>query len=457
MEKLRLDRIQKIAFSRIISDLIEADFIVEEGEMSYFEHIISKDGFNISDAMLVEAKRMTFAKAVAWLKELKMEQREGVIDALKQLSMSDGTCVPLEAIQIFALEQALEHDAQIYSIPVNDVVIDNMKAIYVESEDGTEVSKIVSENFRSLSNEFALAGFDLVLIPQIVSDFRRMSPAYLEKVVKYMIPSISESKVKKICYDLSNLTTSRFCCDLLDKKLDIPLADTQPALLIKISESDLVDQYDAIDTGRIRYMNFLQIKLGNDIVNQIRELIDHYRSMINCSIMVDSKPVTQKFRYYGFHRSLFELIAYSKKQREYRLIFNLSSTRLSIYFEPTDDSSERIPLNLNPQETALLYLIAKKSLKEGGLIWRSGHLSKHEKDAILEEYNTIYIKLSGGKKVESYDTQIKDRYKVSRIRSKIRSVNSVINKKDFLPEYDEQAERMIIHANINLMSIYDDV
>ena len=35
-----LNREQKIAFTRIISDLIEADFIVEEGEMKYFESII---------------------------------------------------------------------------------------------------------------------------------------------------------------------------------------------------------------------------------------------------------------------------------------------------------------------------------------------------------------------------------------------------------------------------------
>ena len=32
-----MDRLQKIAFARILSDLIEADFIVEQGEMEYFE------------------------------------------------------------------------------------------------------------------------------------------------------------------------------------------------------------------------------------------------------------------------------------------------------------------------------------------------------------------------------------------------------------------------------------
>lgn len=53
--KIQLDRTQKIAFARIISDLIEADFIVEEREMDFFEDIISKNGLNITEPMLVEA------------------------------------------------------------------------------------------------------------------------------------------------------------------------------------------------------------------------------------------------------------------------------------------------------------------------------------------------------------------------------------------------------------------
>ena len=71
----RLDREQKIAFARIITDLIEADFIVEADEMQFFEHIISKDCFSITDAMLIEAKKMDFAKAVCILKELDEEGR----------------------------------------------------------------------------------------------------------------------------------------------------------------------------------------------------------------------------------------------------------------------------------------------------------------------------------------------------------------------------------------------
>lgn len=98
MGKINLERIHKIAFARLISDLIEADLIVEEGEIDFFEKFISKDCFNISESMLVIAKKMDFAKAMSILKELDEERRTDIVGTLQSLALSDGTCAPLESI-----------------------------------------------------------------------------------------------------------------------------------------------------------------------------------------------------------------------------------------------------------------------------------------------------------------------------------------------------------------------
>ena len=97
---VNLEREHKIAFARVITDLIEADFVVEADEMRFFESVISKDMFAISEAMLAEAKRMDFSKALSVLKGLDEENRLLLLGTLKQLSMSDGVCVPLEATDI---------------------------------------------------------------------------------------------------------------------------------------------------------------------------------------------------------------------------------------------------------------------------------------------------------------------------------------------------------------------
>ncbi|MCM1373050.1 MAG: hypothetical protein NC113_08825 [Bacteroides sp.] len=459
MDKLRLDRTQKIAFARLISDLIEADFIVLEGEMKYFEHIISNEGFSISKQMLIEAKKMDYAKAVEVLCELKKDERKQIVKALKKLSMSDGTCVPLEAIQIFALEQVMEYGATPYSVPAADVAIDNMKVIYIENEDGTAVAKAIEENFRSISNELALAGFDFVLIPHVVNDYRRMDSDYLEKVVQYMIPSISSDKVKSICSDLRNMTTSRFCRDLLDKKLNMRITGTEPSLLIKINESDIVDQFATDEAERTCYANFLKIELKDDVLSQIRELVDAYHSMINCSIMVDSKPNTQKFLYYGFHRSLFDLIAYGREQKEYKLVFDLTDLqkhKVQVYFISED--GDRIYLKLNPQETALFYMIVRKSIDGDGLDW------KEKVDyALIDEYNAVYGKIGKSKSlsyrkpsspmVRLVTNHYKDRTQTNHIRNQINALNCIANKAAFVPEHDKKKKTYKIKAKLSHVTI----
>lgn len=426
--RIELDRTQKIAVSRLFSDLIEADFIVEEGEINFFEDIISKNSLNISESMLVEAKKMDLAKAVSILKELDAYRRGKILECLKQLALSDGTCVPLEAIQIFALEQALEYNAHIYSVPSKDVGINNMMVIYIENDEETEISKLIEANYRSISDDFALAGFEFVYIPFVVKDYKRMELGYLKKVVKYMIPSIPQEKVDSICDNLRSMTTYRFCRDLLCKKNNIPLLDAGPSLLIKISESAIIDPYDIEDAERTGYANFLRIELDGEILPKISNLIASFHHMINGPITENRMPKSHKFMYEGFHRSLFDLIAYGHEQKEYNLFFDLTNHQAQVYFEPIDGSDERIPIKLNPQETALFVMIVKKSFLGIGLDWREEVPSKQKND-ILAEYNMIYSHIGKGRTTNEY----KDRTQVHHIKNRIRSIQRIANRELFIP------------------------
>ena len=423
------EREHKIAFARVITDLIEADFVVEANEMQFFENIISKNGFAISDAMLVEAKRMDFAKALTILKATDIEQRRLVVDTLKQLAMSDGVCVPLEAILIFAVEQVLMNDAAVHSIPQSGINIDNLKVIYIENEP-SDIGRQIEEMLPSIVSELKLAGFDFVYIPRLIKDFGRMEYDYLHKVVKYMIPSINEQRAEMICDNLRGLTTARFCRDLLYKRLGMNIIESKPSLLIKINDSDIVDRYDSEDVERIRYSNFLQIELRGEILESIHSLTESYHSMISCSITVESKPRTPKFIYTGFHRSLFDLIAFGREMKEYRLVLDISEHRANLYFEAMDETKEQLQLKLNPQESALYYMIVKHSLTGEGLDWRE-HMPAKDKEAILNDYNRVYRYIGKSNSVSEY----KDRTQVHHIKNRIRALRNIANAEMFIPEH----------------------
>ena len=425
---VRLDRTQKIALARIMSDLIEADFIVDEGEMNFFDHFITHD-VKISVPMLVEAKKTDVAKSVSILKELDVGQRRKIVNILKELALSDGTCVPLEAIQILALEQALENDAYVYSVPSSEISIENMTVIYIENGTDKRVAKDIEHNYYSINNYFARAGFKFVYIPYIVNDYKRMDAGYLRKVVRYMLPSVPAGKVESICRQLQNMTTSLFCRELLYKKNGIPIIDARPSLLIKINESALIYQFESEDSERTSYSNFLCVELKCNVLHEIYALIDSYLSMINCSIAVNQSPVINKFIYYGFHRSLFDMIAYGHEQKEYKLVIDISTSKANIRFVSLDGTAEQIPVRLNPQETTLYLLIINKSFAGKGLDWRD-EPPTDIRNELLEEYNNIYRRIGKGRTAHVY----KDRIQVHNIKNRILAHKSAVANIDlFVP------------------------
>lgn len=450
----RLDREQKIAFARIITDLIEADFIVEADEMQFFEHIISKDCFSITDAMLIEAKKMDFAKAVCILKELDEEGREEIVDLLRQLAMSDGACVPFEAMLVFAVEQVLRYNAQIFSTPSIGVDIDNLSVIFVENEDATEANRQIEEQLDEISDVLSSVGFRFVYIPGVVNDFRQMPSDYIRKVIKYMMPSASPHRVAEICQNLLRLTTSRFCRDTLYKKLGINLIDSPPSFLIKINDSDILAHYENDDAQRIRFANYLQMDVGSDVFSVLHGIVKGYASLINSPISGASKQESGKFIYRGFHRSLFDLIAYGKESREYRLVFDIANHKVLVYFESIDEACERISLKLTPQETALYFMIVQKSLSGNGLDWRE-HIPQAEKMRLLSEYNRLYAIIGRSNMVTEY----KDRTQVHHIKNRIRVLQSIANAEMFIPEHyrNGNASFYRIRANHNFIRIDSNI
>ncbi len=427
---MTLDRTTKIAIARVLSDLIEADFVVDESEMDFFERVISAEGLDIGTSLLSEAKMLDFADAVALLRESPLAVQQEVMALQRQLSLADNDCVPLEAIQMLALEQALSGQANVYSVASGDVKIDDMQVFYVESETTTQTD-VIERHLSALTDAFANAGFRLVYIPAVVGDYRTMSPSYLRKVVHYMIPSISQQKTERICHDLQTMSTSRFCRDLLCRKLGLPMQGVEPSLLVKTHESAVIDRYETDEAQRTGYAQFLHIPLGSDPIARIQALLDDYQTLLSEAVAAQVRQsISEKFLYRGFHRTLFDLIAYEHERKDCQLVIDISSPHAEAYFRPLDGSNECVTLKLNPQEMTLYTLIVCESLSGNGLEWRDNPPAAIKAD-ILQRYNQIYYRIGKGKTVSSY----KDRTQVHHIKNKLQALRAVANIDLFVPTH----------------------
>jgi hypothetical protein len=355
---------------------------------------------------------------------------------------------------VFAVEQVLRYNAQIFSTPSIGVDIDNLSVIFVENEDATEANRQIEEQLDEISDVLSSVGFRFVYIPGVVNDFRQMPSDYIRKVIKYMMPSASPHRVDEICQNLLRLTTSRFCRDTLYKKLGINLIDSPPSFLIKINDSDILAHYENDDAQRIRFANYLQMDVGNDVFSVLHGIVKGYAGLINSPISGASKPESGKFIYRGFHRSLFDLIAYGKESREYRLVFDIANHKVLVYFESIDEACERISLKLTPQETALYFMIVQKSLSGNGLDWRE-HIPQAEKMRLLSEYNRLYAIIGRSNMVTEY----KDRTQVHHIKNRIRVLQSIANAEMFIPEHyrNGNASFYRIRANHNFIRIDSNI
>ena len=444
-----LERIQIIALARILSDLIEADFIVEEDEMEAFDKIKNEKDFNITISMLSEAKTKTFAEAISILQTIRDEEKKKIIkEKMYEMSLSDGTCVPLEALQIMAVTYALEGKGQVFSIPSGSSFIENMKVLYIENEDNTETDAYIRNHYRAISNEFRLAGFSFVYIPQIVDDYKQLRGDYLWKVIKYMIPSLEDNKVEKIQYDLCSMTTSRFSHDLLYKKMGINMLTSKPAFLFKIGESAVADKSGADDMERNMFSNFLLVPINNDdvssenerntILDRVVNLMDSYRKMVSGKLIIENQPLSKKFLYYGFHRSMFDLIAYGKERENYKLVINLSNKEKPVVLRPIDTTPSNVVeyendlvVDLNTQPYALYILMVYMSLLEKNLDWTNYPSRDTVRKLILEKYNAIYKRIGKGNASSDY----RDKTHVSRIRKALKAHATIVTNIDlFIPD-----------------------
>jgi len=431
MKKLHLDNSQKIALARVLSDLIEADFIVDEGEMAYLKEEIMNGGPRITKYVLENARRKTFADAINTLRAMRKDTRKEIIDCLCNASLSDGTCVPAEALLLMAVISALEDNGEVYSVPVYRSHIEDMKVLYIESETGTDTDEYIFNHYRALSNEFLLAGFDFVYIRKIAEDYKNLDSNYLHDVVSFMSPSADEDEVKSIMENLCNISTSRFTKELLYGKMGIPVLAVKPSLLIKTGQSYLVEASHKGKEERVVYDNYLCIPALPNVLKQVTEQLDIYKGLVSKVTFVEVHPTAKKFKYYGFHKSLFDLVAFVKRiKQEYRIVIDLSSKERTIAFYPLGSSQTNEALKLDKKKLgnlglALYTLMTLESIKGSGTNWDSMELRNGN---FLRKLNNVYFEYSRG---NTYSENCKceneeDEEKVKKMRnqhiSKIRNL-----------------------------------
>ncbi|MCF0199325.1 MAG: hypothetical protein HUK02_08390 [Bacteroidaceae bacterium] len=337
---------QRVALARVMADLIKSDEIIDVSEMEFFISI--RDRYRIEAEHLIAAQQIDFGMAVEALQGLPNDELASLMSHLREMTLADGNCVAEEAFLLMALEYCLSPKragrARLLSTSVTNICIEKRNIVYTETEYDADTNRALQSALRTLGSEFKLAGLQFVYMPQLSQDFCDMESDYLTQTIELLAPSVSPSRRDEILQTLRTITTRSFCDNFLVKRMGLEaLFDSDPAVLFQVYRSH----------NRIIY---LHLTLGDDVVAELNELVEMYQSLTTATLLpVERRRSGKRFIYRGFHRALFDLLAFPGHKVESRLILDMPKHRL--YFP--DLGTE---VSLPSKQLALYAFILQQSL-----------------------------------------------------------------------------------------------
>lgn len=448
---------QKVALARIISDLIKADNIIEEDEMTKLAEL--DDRYNIKANHKIEAQQCSFTWSLNILKELSKREKKDVYSQMCGLSRSDGSCVPREALLLLAMKYSFDsemHDCvKTFSCDLRSTNLNDHYIVYVEGEPDKEYNKEIKEELDDICDILNNCGMDFVYVPFLREEFKKMNKEYVRNVITYMAPHLllddeisdNQTKIDKLYNELLNVDTVKFCRNLLYKKIGVKeMAEVAPSILINIGTS--LEPFCGSETKV--YTEFLCIELKDSIKKEIRKFTEDYRRTLSTPPTPKTRMATSaRFKYFGFYKALFDLIVFSKQAVEdSKVIIDFDNHH--IVFEGTDNPI----LNLKPKPLSTYALILEETLckKVGGLEIKPNDRKK----AKLQDTYTYFYEHAFNMYREENDYSTGLKVSVSNIKKAITTqYPNLLNLEMYLPVKTEDG-RYRINIDSNLVFVKEN-
>lgn len=378
-----MNKIEKISVARVFSDLIKADSVIDCREMELFNML--KKEYRLNNDCLRDARYTTFADAVNNLTCLHPIDKSKLMEHFRRITLADGMCNKDEALLMIALIYCLENDDDScmlhVQVPQQGLQLKNSQVIYVESKYDTVINQVLTDNYQQIENAMRLAGFEFAYIPQIAKTYKETPDDLMCDVLTFLNPSLDKKELQRIHQQVSTLTTIQFSTEQLSRKLHLTgLADTYPALLVKVGETVCEDKI---------FANFLKIEIEGDVLEYIKHFIYLFTSMMNAeyTIVRNVYNDNQRFIYSGVYKQIMDLCLMKESTKSVLLIDTMKQKVL------LPDIHEE--LDGKPAELALYVLILIESLTGGLCMPKPGPKQADKEKHLMAKYDKIYRNLGG--------------------------------------------------------------
>ena len=307
---------QKTALAKVLSDLVQCDGIVNQGEIDFLHRV--NEAFGITSASRKNATSLSLSDAVSILKTLGDREKNILLCLFQALSLADNNLNPNESLLITALMLSLDMPlaatrgikAHLVSIPHLDFDTRNA-VLYVESEYDSTTNASIMHDYAAICRLLKADHRELFYLPLVLRNLGEKQATF-RQMLNYLEPTLSDEQLDFIDTRLPQMDSTFLSKEIFLNYLNINgLKIDKPAFFFKISDKDSDNYHD-----------YLILEIGGKPLTTLRQFYALKGSIVRLKpnslnakemrLLQQIRPSTDEnnneLQYTGFHKVLIDIV-----------------------------------------------------------------------------------------------------------------------------------------------------
>lgn len=290
----------KTAIAKMLSDLIQSDGIVNQGEIRYLNEAFRS--LRIDNSHLKKSVGMTLAEAVTILRSCGPKEKQAIRQHIERLSGADGDVDPSETLLIAALTLSIAAavpevpslKADLISIP--SLTFDTRDTvIYVESTVDRKTNHAIVAEYDKLCQLLEQRGMKFFYLPAFMKSLKG-NIRTLKQTLRYLEPLLSDEQTHLIVHDMKHIDTP-----MLSKEIFLNYLNSRgfhlehPAFLFKIENKK---------AGPCQDFLLLHVNSVHPLTT-LQQFFDYNDRLLQ---LPKAEPVEDQLEYTGLHKIVIDTI-----------------------------------------------------------------------------------------------------------------------------------------------------
>ena len=276
---MKFREIHKTALAKVLSDLVQCDGIVNQGEIDFLQQVYAL--FNITLTSRKKATNLSLSEAVNMLSSLGNQEKIAILRVFQRLSLSDDSLDPSESLLITALLLSIGIElpetqglnANFVSIP--SLSFDTRNAVlYVEPTYNRKVNACIKRDHEAICKLLHQSQREFFYLPKAIDDLKSKKKTF-RNTLSYIEPTLSEAQLDLIDKHLPKLDSVFLSKEIFLNYLNANgLKINKPSFFLKI--------------GNMKpgiYQDFLILETGNTPLQTLERLVQLNNNILKINPM----------------------------------------------------------------------------------------------------------------------------------------------------------------------------